>query len=69
MKRTNLLALAVAGLYAAAAFAGGLSKYKDWERSPFGDLMTARERTQWADVKSDAAAEEFVKDFLGTLWH
>ena len=64
MKRTHLTTLAAAGLYAAAVFAGDLSKYKGWERSPLGDLMTARERRQWADVKSDAAAEEFVKDFL-----
>src|ERR1700688_2383365 len=50
--KTHLIAVAAAGLLAFAAFAGGLSKYKGWDRSPQGDLMTADERGQWANVKT-----------------
>jgi len=56
---------AVCSLFAVALLAGGLSKYKGWDKSPQGYLMTADERAQWASsVKSDADAEKFVQDFL-----
>jgi GWxTD domain-containing protein len=56
---------AVCSLFAVALLAGGLSKYKGWDKSPQGYLMTADERAQWvSSVKSDADAEKFVQDFL-----
>jgi GWxTD domain-containing protein len=51
-------------LAAVAAFAGGLSKYKGWNKTPQGYLMTNAERAQWASVKTDDEAGKFVKDFL-----
>ena len=63
MKRA-LAVFAAISLFAVAVFAGGLSKYKNWDRSPQGDLMTAAERGQWANVKTDDEADQFVKDFL-----
>src|SRR5258707_14566756 len=56
---------AVCSLFAVALLAGGLSKYKAWDKSPQGYLMTADERAQWASsVKSDEDAEKFVQAFL-----
>jgi GWxTD domain-containing protein len=56
---------AVCTLFAVAVLAGGMSKYKGWDKSPQGYFMTADERAQWASsVKSDADAEKFVQDFL-----
>ena len=51
-------------LFSLSLFAGGLSKYKGWDKSPQGDLMTAAERAQWASVRTDDDADKFVKDFL-----
>ncbi len=64
MKRARITAVAAVSLFAAAVFAGGLSKYKGWDKSPQGDLMTAAERAQWAEVKTDDDADKFVKAFL-----
>ena len=60
------LAVGVGVLWLAvvSAFAGGLSKYKGWDKTPQGYLMTAAERSQWASVKTDDDADKFVKDFL-----
>lgn len=51
-------------LLALPLFAGGLSKYKNWDKSPQGYLMTDAERAQWASVKTDDDADKFVKDYL-----
>jgi GWxTD domain-containing protein len=64
MRTTHLAAIAVASLLTVTAFAGGLSKYRNWDKSPQGYLMTAAERTEWASVKNDDDADKFVKDFL-----
>jgi GWxTD domain-containing protein len=65
MKRIAAVTAAVCSLFAVVLLAGGLSKYKGWDKSPQGYLMTAEERAQWASsVKSDADAEKFVQDFL-----
>jgi len=64
MKINRLISVAVLCVVAAAAFAGGLSKYKGWDKTPQGYLMTADERAQWANVKTDDEADKFVKDFL-----
>jgi GWxTD domain-containing protein len=65
MKRIAAVTAVVCSLFAVALLAGGLSKYKGWDKSPQGYLMTADERAQWASsVKSDADAEKFVQDFL-----
>ena len=64
MKRARITAVAAVSLFAVAVFAGGLSKYKGWDKSPQGDLMTAAERAQWAEVKTDGDADKFVKEFL-----
>lgn len=62
--KTQIIAVAAASLFAVTLFAGGLSKYKGWDKSPQGDLMTADERAQWANVRTDDEADKFVKDFL-----
>lgn len=64
MKKARISAIAAVSLFAVAVFAGGLSKYKGWDKSPQGDLMTAAERAQWAAVKTDDDADKFVKEFL-----
>ncbi|HXH92379.1 MAG TPA: GWxTD domain-containing protein [Thermoanaerobaculia bacterium] len=64
MRKRHLIGAAVLCFAAVAAFAGGLSKYKGWDKTPQGYLMTASERSQWASVKTDDEAEKFVKDFL-----
>jgi len=64
MKTKHLIGAAVLCFAAVAAFAGGLSKYKGWDKTPQGYLMTASERSQWASVKTDDDADKFVKDFL-----
>ncbi len=64
MKNNRLIGVAVICFLTVAAFAGGLSKYKGWDKTPQGYLMTADERAQWANVKTDDDADKFVKDFL-----
>ncbi len=64
MKRAHFAAIATASLFAVTLYAGGLSKYKGWDKSPQGYLMTADERAQWATVRTDDDADKFVKDFL-----
>ncbi len=64
MKNNRLIGVAVICFLTVAAFAGGLSKYKGWDKTPQGYLMTADERAQWANVKTDDEADKFVKDFL-----
>jgi GWxTD domain-containing protein len=64
MTRARITAVAVASLFAVAIFAGDLSKYKNWDKSPQGLLMTGAERSQWASIRTDEDADKFVKDFL-----
>lgn len=64
MNRKRITAVAAFGLLAVSVFAGGLSKYKSWDKSPQGVLMTSAERAEWANVKTDDEADTFVKDFL-----
>ncbi len=64
MKRPHFVAIAAVSLFATSLFAGGLSKYKSWEKSPQGYLMTAAERGQWSNIRTDDDADKFVKDFL-----
>jgi GWxTD domain-containing protein len=64
MKNMRITAIAVASLFAVVVFAGGLSKYKNWDKSPEGLLMTSAERGQWSNIKTDDDADKFVKDFL-----
>jgi GWxTD domain-containing protein len=65
MKTRLLLCLAVMALVVPALMAGSLEKYKNWPNSPQGYFMTASERADWkANVKTDAEAEQFVKNFL-----
>lgn len=50
---------------APALLAQGLDKYKSWPDSPQGAFMTSAERAEWnAKVKTDADAEEFVRNFV-----
>jgi GWxTD domain-containing protein len=63
MKSARITAIAVASLFAVAVFAGGFTKYKNWDKSPEGLLMTSAERGQWSNIKTDDEADKFVKDF------
>ncbi len=64
MKKAHLVAIAAVSLFAASLFASGLSKYKGWDKSPQGYLMTAAERGQWSNIRTDDDADKFVKDFV-----
>ena len=63
MKPKSLLTLAA--FFVAAGLVGeGLSaKYKDWAKSPEAYFLTADERAQWKNVKTDAEAETFVNAY------
>lgn len=63
MKRL-MIAIAITAL--TAPLFGGLSKFKDWDRSPQGSFMTKAEREQWAAIQSDAEAQTFVDRFLAS---
>ncbi len=64
MKKARITAVVLASLFAVSVFAGGLSKYKNWDKSPQGLLMTAAERGQWSGIRTDDEADKFVQDFL-----
>jgi GWxTD domain-containing protein len=64
MKTRHLIGVAVLCFATVAATAGSLSKYKGWDKSPQGYLMTAAERSQWTGIKTDEDADKFIKDFL-----
>jgi GWxTD domain-containing protein len=49
---------------APAVFADSLGKYKEWDTSPQGYFMTKAEHARWAEIKSDAEAEQFVNQFI-----
>lgn len=50
----------------ALLFATGLVKYQDWGASPQAYFMTNAERAQWAEVKGDAEAEQFINKFVAS---
>jgi GWxTD domain-containing protein len=64
MKIKYSVAVAVLCFVTVASFAAGLSKYKGWDKSPQGYLMTAEERARWSAVKTDEEADKFVNEFL-----
>src|SRR5258708_12755276 len=64
MNRAQFVTIAAVILFAASLFASGLSKYKGWDKSPQGYLMTAAERGQWSNIRTDDDADKFVKDFV-----
>jgi GWxTD domain-containing protein len=53
-------------LMAVPLLAGGLDKFKNWDQSPQGYLMTKAEKTQWAAIKTDEEAEKFVSAFVAS---
>jgi len=61
--KTFIAAMALC-VVALSAQAGELVKYKNWDDSPQGYFMTASERAEWKAVRTDEAAEEFVKNFV-----
>ena len=63
MKRIPLLLLFVPSLLFAAALS---QKYKDWAASPQAYFMTKAEHEQWAAIKTDEEAEQFVNRFLAS---
>lgn len=62
MRRVCLLAVA-AVLSVTPLFAANLGKYNDWNESPASYFMTKAEREQWAQLSSEAGAEQFVQKF------
>lgn len=62
MKAIRLFA--VLAIVALPALADLSAKYKEWGSSPQAYFMTKAEREQWSAVKTDADAEQFIKDFL-----
>ena len=59
------IAFVVLGLLSSVlAYGRELSKYKDWDSSPVSFFMTRAERAEWAMVKTDADAEQFVQKYL-----
>jgi hypothetical protein len=62
MKR--IAAAVVILLVASAVFAGVSRSYKDWPKTPIGYYMSNDDKKQWSALQSDAAAEQFIKDFI-----
>lgn len=65
--RKDLL-ITAAGLLALLAVAATASaelgeKYRDWAEGPAGYLMTKSEKKDWKEIRTDAAAREFVELF------
>jgi GWxTD domain-containing protein len=56
--------LAILAFITPAVLADTLVKYKEWDSSPQGYLMTKAEREHWAAIKTDAEAEQFINQFL-----
>jgi len=51
-------------LVASIALAGVSKSYQDWPKTPVGYYMTNDEKKQWSAIQTDAAAEQFIKDFI-----
>ena len=65
MKLIRLFAV-LAIVTAVSALADPPGKYKDWANSPQGYFMTKAERAQWAAIKTNEEAEQFVTKFLAS---
>ncbi len=62
MRRISILA--VAAVFAVTSLsAAELGKFQDWDESPAAYYMTNAEREQWAQLTSEAAAEQFVQKY------
>lgn len=48
----------------ASMLAGGLKKFKEWERSPQAYFLTKAERVAWAAIQTDGKAEKFIAAYL-----
>ena len=57
--------LGVAGLALASLASAGLSKYKDWAKSPEAYFLTATERESWSRINTDEEAEKFIEQYRG----
>ena len=60
MKRMRVAVVVAVALSAVAALAGGLTKYRGWDKTPEGYFMTPSERSDWRKVQTDDDAEKFV---------
>src|SRR5579863_1025525 len=63
MKPAKIALAAIVLLLPALANAERSSKYKEWSSSPEAYFMTRADREQWAAVKTDGEAEQFIKSF------
>jgi len=66
MRRTAIVAaagLGVAILMSGAASAELGEKYRSWADGPAGYLMTKKEQKSWKEIRTDAAAKEFIDLF------
>ena len=57
--------LCLAGLALASIAPGGLSKFRDWAKSPEAYFLTAAEREGWSRINTDEDAEKFVEQYRG----
>jgi len=53
-------------LLSALLFATAVVRAQDWGSSPQAYFMTKTERAQWAAIKGDANAQEFIERFLAS---
>jgi GWxTD domain-containing protein len=63
LMRTTLIFVMAAFLTAGVAEAQLSAEYKNWADGPVRHLMTAEEKTEWKNVRSDAEAEAFIALF------
>jgi GWxTD domain-containing protein len=60
-----LVAILVAQvLLAGLASAEALQKYRGWEKSPEALFLTSEEKSEWKGVRTDAAAERFIAEYM-----
>lgn len=64
MKLARIAVVMSGLLYSVLAYGGALSKYKTWDSSPESFFMTRAERAEWATIKTDEDAEQFVQKYL-----
>jgi GWxTD domain-containing protein len=53
-------------LLSAVLFAAAVIRAQDWGASPQAYFMTRAERAQWAALKSDADAQQFIERFVAS---
>lgn len=64
MKMVRLATLAVlVTAFAVEGFAALSKQYADWAKGPYQHLMTNDERKQWASIKTDEQAQQFIDLF------